>query len=203
MKNKLFFAIAGLMFFACTQKEVVKVENTKPNIQPVKIGELKIAYYDQDTMKLQFNYYKQQEAIVTKKQLAFQKEIEKRSAKMQADYETYMRRAQNNELSQVEAEAYQSNLQQQELALQNYQQTEGARLEKETLDKLEVIGNKIQKVSEKYCQENGIDILMIQAKGGQFNYISPKMNVTKEFIAYLNQHQEEIEKEIKGGKSKK
>ena len=81
-------------------------------------------------------------------------------------------------------------------AARTAQQEAGARLEKETMDKLETIGNKIDKFSEKYCKLHNIDILMIHAKGGQFNYINPKMNVTKEFTAFLNQNQEQIEKEM-------
>ncbi len=191
----------GLLFFgtlvvSCGSKEEVKKENTVPNVQPQKVGELKIAFYDQDSLKESFKYYKEQDAIVTKKQLAFQKEIERRTAKMQVDYENYMKRAQNNELSQVEIEGYQANLQNQEIAIRTYQEREGAKLEKETMEKLEAIGNKIEKFSEKYCKENGIDILLVHAKGGQFNYINPSMNVTKEFTAYLNQNQAAIEKEM-------
>jgi Skp family chaperone for outer membrane proteins len=188
--------IAGTMIVSCGSKEEKKEENTVPSVQPTKIGELKIAYYDQDSLKLNFKYYKEQDAIVTKKQLALQKELETRGARIQADYNSFMKRAQNNELSQVESEGIQANLQNQQLEFEKYQQEAGARLEKETMDKLETIGNKIDKFSEKYCKLHNIDILMIHAKGGQFNYINPKMNVTKEFTAFLNQNQEQIEKEM-------
>ncbi len=190
-------AFIGVCLTSCSEAKKEKVVvNTTPNIQVQKIGELKIAYYDQDSMKLNFEYYKEQDAIVTKKQLAFQATLEKKRAAGQAYYETYAKRAQNNELSQVEDEGYQRNLQAQEAEMMKYQEVEGARLEKETLSKLESIGNKIEKFSKKYCEENGIDILLIYAKGGQFNYINPKMNVTKEFTAYLNQNQERIKKEV-------
>ena len=190
-------AFIGVCLTSCSEARKEKVVvNTTPNIQVQKIGELKIAYYDQDSMKLNFEYYKEQDAIVTKKQLAFQATLEKKRAAGQAYYETYAKRAQNNELSQVEDEGYQRNLQAQEAEMMKYQEVEGARLEKETLSKLESIGNKIEKFSKKYCEENGIDILLIYAKGGQFNYINPKMNVTKEFTAYLNQNQESIKKEV-------
>ena len=187
----------GLFIASCSEEKKEKVVvNTAPHIQVQKIGELKIAYYDQDSMKLNFEYYKEQDAIVTKKQLAFQATLEKKRAAGQAYYETYAKRAQNNELSQVEDEGYQRNLQAQEAEMMKYQEVEGARLEKETMSKLESIGNKIEKFSKKYCEENGIDILLIYAKGGQINYITPKMNVTKEFTAYLNQNQERIKKEV-------
>ncbi len=190
-------AFMGVCLTSCSEAKKEKVVvNTTPNIQAQKIGELKIAYYDQDSMKLNFEYYKEQDAIVTKKQLAFQAILEKKRAAGQAYYETYAKRAQNNELSQVEDEGYQRNLQAQEAEMMKYQEEEGAKLEKETLSKLESIGNKIEKFSKKYCEENGIDILLIYAKGGQINYITPKMNVTKEFTAYLNQNQEKIKKEV-------
>ena len=148
-------------------------------------------------LKNNFTYYKEQDAIVTKKQLAFQKIIEGKRKAMESYYANFMKRAQNNELSQVESEGYQSNLQNQEAEIMQYQEVEGAKLEKETLEKLESVGNKIEKFSKKYCEENGIDILLIYAKGGQINYINSSMNVTKEFTAYLNQNQNEIQKDMK------
>ena len=50
----------GLLFFgtlvvSCGSKEEVKKENTVPNVQPQKVGELKIAFYDQDSLKESFN----------------------------------------------------------------------------------------------------------------------------------------------------
>ncbi len=50
---------------------------------------------------------------------------------------------------------------------------------------------------EKYSEENGIDIFMIHAEGGQINYINSSMDVTKEFTNYLNEQQKALEKDIK------
>ena len=84
--------IAGTMIVSCGSKEEKKEENTVPSVQPTKIGELKIAYYDQDSLKLNFKYYKEQDAIVTKKQIALQKELETRGARIQADYNSFKNR---------------------------------------------------------------------------------------------------------------
>jgi Skp family chaperone for outer membrane proteins len=186
----------GLTIVSCGESKKEVVVDTTPKVEVQKIGELKIAYYDQDSMKANFKYYKEQDAIVTKRQLAFQNSLEKKRKEMETYYNNFMKKAQNNELSQVESEGYQRNLQNQEAALMQYQEQEGAKIEKETLEKLESIGNKIEQFSKKYCEENGIDILLIYAKGGQFNYINPSMNVTTEFTAYLNQNQEQIQKEV-------
>ncbi len=192
-------ALIGLVIVSCGDKKQDKdkvVENTVPHVEIQKIGELKIAYYDQDSMKLNFEYYKQQDKIVQKKQLAFNAIIEKKRAEGQSYLEMYSKRAQNNELSQDDMKGYEENLQKMEAEIMQYQQVEGAKLEQETMKKLEVIGNKIESFSKKYCLEHGIDILLIYAKGGQFNYINPSMNVTKEFTAYLNQNENQIKKEL-------
>jgi hypothetical protein len=39
-------------------------------------------------------------------------------------------------------------------------------------------------------------LLLIQGQGGQINYINKKMDVTKEFINFLNENQTTIEKEL-------
>jgi hypothetical protein len=61
-----------------------------------------------------------------------------------------------------------------------------------------VIGKKIEAAGKKYCEKHKIDLLLVQSAGSQFNYINPTMDVTKEFIAFLNQEQELIEKDITG-----
>ena len=52
---------------------------------------LKIAYYNSDSLKVQFDYFKKEEAIVTNRQKAFQKEVERRTN----EYQNYIVR--NNE----------------------------------------------------------------------------------------------------------
>ena len=151
MLKTAFIGIAtiGLTVASCGGEKKEKIENTVPKVQIQKIGELKIAYYDQDSMKANFEYYKEQDAFVTKKQIAFQNKIETKRKEMESYYNNFMKRAQNNELSQVESEDYQRNLQNQEAEIMQFQETEGAKIEKETLSKLEAIGNKIEKFSKK------------------------------------------------------
>jgi Skp family chaperone for outer membrane proteins len=56
-----------------------------------------------------------------------------------------------------------------------------------------VISGKIKAAGKKYAQKHGLDILMADSENGsQFNYINPTMDVTKEFIRFINQEEEEI-----------
>lgn len=200
IKTKLFaVALIGVTVVSCGGKDDKKInkEDTKPKVEVRKIGELKIAYYDQDSMKANFEYYKEQDSIVTKKQISFQKNIEERSIQLDTDYKNYLKTAESGVLNPEQMQAIEAKLKKQQESLQMYQQTEGARIEKETMEKLDVIGKKIDGFGKKYCEEHGIDILMIYVKGGPFTYISSKMDVTKEFTAYLNQNEKQIQKEIK------
>jgi outer membrane protein len=158
---------------------------------------LKIAYYSSDSLKVYFDYFKNEEAIVTKKQEKFQKEVQRR----QNEYQNFILR--NNErlrsgmLSENDQMQIQQKAQQMEAALMQYQQEEGGKLEKETMEKLEVIGKKIEVFGKQFSEENGIDLLLIHGQGGQINYINSAMDVTKEFTAFLNEKQSEIEKDLK------
>ena len=198
MRKLLFLGFLTGFLLSCGESEQeVKIENTTPKVVVRDMQGLKIAYYHSDSIKKYFEYFKEEEAIVTSKQQAFQKEIEKKTK----DYEAFITR--NNQklqgglLSENEQIKIQQQAQTMEAELMQYQQTQGAKLEEETIKKLETISKKIETWGKKFCEENKIDVLLIQGPGGQINYINPSMDVTKEFTAYLNQHQKEIEKDTK------
>jgi Skp family chaperone for outer membrane proteins len=197
--SKVVVAVAfGAILTSCGDKaKETNAENTTPKVEAAKVGELKIAYYDSDSLKKYFDYYREQDSLVTKKQLGFQKEIERRSKAYQDFVVRKDGEARSGLLSQNEMAQVQQKMQQMEADLMKYQQERGAQLEAETMKKLEEISNKISALGKQFSEENKIDILLIYGKGGQLNFINPAMDVTKEFIAYLNQRQDEIEKELK------
>lgn len=197
-KTLLIFSLAALASSACgDKKQTAEKEKTTPKVLTYKMDGLKIAYYNQDSLKVQFDYYREQDSLVTRKQKAFQKELER----LQKDYQDFITRnesrARSGLLSQNEMMQIQQAAQQKEANIVRYQQEEGAKIEKETFDKLEVIGNKIEAFSKEFCEQNNIDILLVHAKGGQFNYISPKMDVTREFTNFLNESQNKIKTDLK------
>lgn len=202
LKNIVSFSLLFFGLLACSEdvknvkKLKVKVDHELKTSKKTN-GNLKIAFYHQDSMKLYFKYYKEQDSIFTKKNIDFQNKVASKRKSMESYYMNFMRRAQNNELSQVESEAYQRNLQNQEAELIQFQETEGGRLEGETLKMYDEISKKINNFSAKFCEDRGIDILLVQAVGGQFNYISDQLDVTDDFIDFLNESQLSIENELK------
>ena len=81
------FAIAALslsaLIYSCGSKEEKPKEDTTPKVENRDLEGLKIAYYNTDSLKVEFLYFKKQEDLVTKKQKAFQKEVERRSNEYQ------------------------------------------------------------------------------------------------------------------------
>lgn len=200
MSNRLIFSVAffALIAVACGKKESTEVKkDTTPKVEVRDMKGLKIAYYNSDSLKIYFEYFKEQEAIVTRKQTAFQKEVERRSKEYQDFIVRNNEKLQSGQLSENQAAQIQQRAQQMEAELMQYQQAEGAKLEGETMKKLESISKKIEVYGKQFSEENGIDILLIHGQGGQINFINSSMNVTKEFTEFLNQHEAEIQKDIK------
>jgi len=196
MKEIAYLILSALLLsISCTAKSE-KVSNV-PKVVPYDLKGLKIVYYSNDSIKENFLFYKQQDAIVTKKQQNFQAELQRRSNEFQEYVQRNSEKEKSGLLSQNEVVQFQQKAQQMEQVIMQYQQEQGAKIEEETMKKLAEISKKIQVLGKKFCELNAIDIMLVYGEGGQINYIKPTMDVTKEFIAFLNENQVSIEKDLK------
>tara|TARA_R110002072_G_scaffold290921_1_gene458777 strand:- start:1013 stop:1618 length:606 start_codon:yes stop_codon:yes gene_type:complete len=194
MKTKLFIALIGglTVFTACNSKEKKEKEDTTVDIETKQSGDLKIAYYNLDSLKTMYTYYREQDSILVVKGTAFQASVGAKEQALQSYIAGKDAQAQQGLLSQNDVALIQQTIQQKQNALMNYQQTEGGKLENETMNILETIGNRLDTYGEEFSEENGIDILMTYSKGGQINYIHSSMDVTEAFTNYLNAKTEEL-----------
>jgi Skp family chaperone for outer membrane proteins len=189
--------VSAFILIGCGEnKKNEKTSVALVKLESKKMGSLKIAFYNQDTLKSQFKFYSEQDAAMQKKQLAFQNEVEKMTREYQDFLASYDGQAKQGLLSQVQIQGIQQKAAEKEQRIMKYQQENGERLEKETFDRLEVIGKKLEVYSRQFCEENKIDILLTHAKGGQLAYITPSMDVTDNFIQFLNEHEDEIAKDM-------
>lgn len=196
MKRIVFFILGSTFLITSCNNKKEKL-NTVPEVESRNLDGLKIVYYSNDSIKLNFLYYKDQDAIVTKKQKAFQAELQRRTNELQQYIQRNTEKQMNGLLSENEVVQIQQKAQQMEQSAMQYQQEQGAKLEEETMVKLEEISRKIEVLGKKYCELHKIDLMLIHGDGGQLNYINPSMDVTKEFIAFLNENQASIEKDLK------
>jgi hypothetical protein len=194
--TKSLFSFLFLCFIAaCSSPAPVKKDST-PKVPTTRLDGLKIAYYANDSVKKYFDYFKREEAAAEKNQKRFENELKKRNKV----YEDYIikkdQEARSGLLSQNEIAMVQQKAQQMQNELMQYQQTEGQRIEEQTMKSLEAINKKVEMWGKKYCEKHHIDLLLIQGQGGQINYINKEMDVTKAFINFLNENQSQIEKEL-------
>ena len=196
---KLFFASClGFLLLSCNDAKKKDAEADKnPTVITRYDKSLVIAYYHQDSLKERFDYYKKEDQVITRKQKMFEAEMKRRGKEL----EDYVRRndekARNGLLSQNEIMQIQQKAQTMEQELMQYQQAQAAKIEEESVKKLEAITKKIETLGKMYSEKNNIDILLIHGAGGQLNFINEKMNVTSDFIRFLNDNQASIEKDLK------
>ena len=196
---KLFYASClGFLLLSCNDAKKKDAEADKsPTVITRYDKSLVIAYYHQDSLKERFDYYKKEDQVITRKQKLFEAEMKRRGKEL----EDYVRRndekARNGLLSQNEIMQIQQKAQSMEQELMQYQQAQAAKIEEESVKKLEAITKKIETLGKMYSEKNNIDILLIHGAGGQLNFINEKMNVTSDFIRFLNENQANIEKDLK------
>jgi Skp family chaperone for outer membrane proteins len=192
--------LAGIMI-SCGGKTVEK-EDTTPNVPIIQNG-MRIAYYVQDSLKLGYTYYREMDSTTKVKQTTFQSELERKQKSLQKYVMDSEEKAKSGQLSGFEIQSIQQEAQRREQALYQYQQIEGAKLETETAEILEVLSKRVEAAGAKYCKKHNIDLLLIHGAGGQLNYIKESMDVTDKFVAFLNEHNAEIEAGIPKAKTTK
>jgi hypothetical protein len=189
-------SILGIsLFTSCGEKPAPK-KDTTPKVAVRSLGGLKIAYYSNDSIKANFAYFVKEEGIIKKKQKAFETEVERRTKAYEAFITKKDAEARGGLLSQNEIAQVQQRAQEIQNQIMQYQQTEGAKIEELAMKSLETVNKKIEALGKKYCEKHQIDILLMHGAGGQINYINDRMDVTTEFVNFLNENQAQIEKEL-------
>ena len=199
MKISLYIIASSLILLSCSnesEKETELVSSASVNTLEKDTSGLVIAFYFNDSLKEGFTYYKNIDEDVSRKNLAFQNELKRKTNNLETFVSKKGAEAQQGLLSENEILKIQQKAQRMEAELMQYQQQEGGQLEAEVMRKLTDINNKVISFGKKFSEENGIDLLMGYADGGQINYVNPSMDVTRAFIDFLNKEQQLIEEDL-------
>ena len=200
MKKLHVFAVIALTLTAAScgdsKKDKEVKPETPPTVQPVDTKGLKIAYYNMDSLKSQFTYYKNEEARITKKSKAYENTLMSRQKALMEMNTRFQQRLQNGTATPDELTKMENELKRKDQQLRVYQEEEGMRIQEEAITSLTALSKKIEVASEKYAKKYGIDILLTHGAGGQLSYINKKMDVTKSFIEFLNKEQADMEKDM-------
>lgn len=194
----LTFIAATAILVSCGEdkkSDDVKTE-TAPVVQTIDTKGLKIAYYQMDSLKNDFTYYKKEEERINKKSKMYENTLMSRQKALMGLNQKYQQRLQSGSADPAELTKLEENLQRQDRQLQVYQQEEGMKIQEEANTALTALSKKIDVAAEKYCKKYGIDILLTHGAGGQISFINKKMDVTKSFIEFLNKEQSDLEKDM-------
>jgi Skp family chaperone for outer membrane proteins len=184
----------GTFTTSCSDDKPAKTEVEAPVVPTVDPHGLKMAFYESDSLNEKFTYLKEQDSLLKKKQEKFEKEIMGRQRSLEQKYNELVMNQQKMLMSASDLEKMKMALERQQASLQNYQQTEGGKLQEEAIEMQTVLQNKVTEFAKRYCEKYKLDMLIMHAQGGQFTYYNPKMDVTKSFIEFVNAEQAKMDK---------
>ena len=196
MNRIIFLAVVLLMVSCSDSKEKQKVIEKQVNLVSQDSTDFIIAFYYNDSVQTQFEYYKNIFSNLTSRQAVFQNQIESKTQKYQNYIAKKQKDMQAGLLSENEMMQAQQKAAKMEQEIVQYQQREGARLEEDMLRNSQEINKKVESFGKIFCEKHGIDILMGYTFGQQINYINPKMDVTTSFIEFLNTEQKRLENDL-------
>jgi Skp family chaperone for outer membrane proteins len=195
--NKVFFLAIAIMFSSCGDKDgKEEIRSKQVNVISKDSSGLVLAFYNYDSLKLRFEYYKNVEDQLASSQTSLQNKYQAKTVKYQ-NYVTKKRKEiEDGLLSQNETIQVQQKAAQMEQEIIEFQQRETAQLEAEMIQNFSEINNKVESFGKIFSKLYGIDVLFQYSKGQQINYINPTMNVTTDFINFLNLEQQKLEKDL-------
>jgi Skp family chaperone for outer membrane proteins len=185
------------MFSSCGDKDgKEEIRSKQVNVISKDSSGLVLAFYNYDSLKLRFEYYKNVEDQLASSQTSLQNKYQAKTVKYQ-NYVTKKRKEiEDGLLSQNETIQVQQKAAQMEQEIIEFQQRETAQLEAEMIQNFSEINNKVESFGKIFSKLYGIDVLFQYSKGQQINYINPTMNVTTDFINFLNLEQQKLEKDL-------
>lgn len=151
-----------------------------------------IAYYLQDSIATQFNFYREIDSMLKEKEIAFQKNLESKIRSYRQYEQDIQKRMDAGEITGYELEDIQNAAMQKQQAIQQFEQQRGGELQQESLQYQTALMNKISEAGREFSDKMDIDLLFFYQKGGQITYISDAFDVTNEFIKFLNKREEEL-----------
>lgn len=202
---KKFFTVAllgtSLVISSCgdsatsTESEKDAGETTAETVEtntPMNPNGFNISFYVQDSIVSGFDHYREVDSILQAKQKAFETKLKGEYARYQQYEAQIQKRMDAGEISAFDMENVQIEAQRRQQKIAQMEQQEGAALQQESMERTTAIMNKIAAGGKEFAKANGIDMLVFYQKGGQITYANDAMNVTTEFINFLNEREKNL-----------
>lgn len=148
---------------------------------------LKIAYVNVDSINANYQLMKDFNNEIQQKEAQFQEAYTAKAKKLQDEYQAYMQKKQSGNISQIEDEKDQKDMESKKSELDGMQQ-ERDELVKEVQERNYELQKKIQKFIANDNKKMGFDyILGYENVGGAVIYGNDSLDITKPIVTQLNQ----------------
>ena len=194
----LFAAVSFAVMLASCKSST---NGTDPGVDSVSISKkmandsisgVVIAYYIQDSISQGFNFYRQIDSILKSKEKEFEVTLRAKYEGYQKFEESVRKKMEAGEITGFQLDELQREAVAKQESIANYERQRGGELQQESMEYTTVLMNKISEAGREFSEENGIDLFFFYQKGGQITYISDAMDVTQQFINYLNKREDEL-----------
>jgi outer membrane protein len=185
MKKYFFMAMAiALGLASCNNKKTENAETAQT--AETEVTGLRIAYIELDSLRTQYQLYKDYEVILTRKGTDIQNTLDQKRRKLESNAIALQRKFENNGFqTRDELEKAQKGLQQQEVELQEL----AAKLQNEFMEEELRINQEardsIQNFIKIYNQKKNFDYVLVKA-GDNLLLTNPKYDITKDIVTGLN-----------------
>ena len=190
MKQLIFSTLLIAVITACGSEK--KSDNVSEDATPVKAGELKIGFFNSDSIPSQFEFYKEEMAKLESEG----KKLEAKAAKLQNDYQAvandYQRGLSNNVLSDNQKMNFENRLGKMQQDMAVFQQNEMGIFQQKQMESNELLMNKIADYSASFAKEKGYSMFFVRGQGSGVAYADPSMDMTASFIAYMNEKEKAL-----------
>ncbi len=194
MKKLTILLLAATMFASCAQEQK-KTEKPEPETSAKKQKDvntqkqLKIAWVQLDSVQANYEYYKQVQEELDKKQASAEATINQKGKSFAAQYQSLQNRAQSGELNQEQYEKEALRLQQAQSNLETLQAKLSMQLQEDAMTRQKALVDTVRAQVKKYAKEKGYDFVLCQNSDiNNILYAADVYDVTEEIITILNKH---------------
>ncbi len=192
MKKLALLVGAALLLAACGGEDKKSESGSDSPVNLPEVENMKFAFYVEDSIPNHYSYFMDAQSALETKAQAFQQRMMALQQQGQQKLEKYQREQSAGLLSQNQIMNYEKEIGMIQQQIQYMQETEGTQLELEQMNGTYELFERIKKYGKEYAEEHGISVFLSDKTGGQVIFMDPSMDVTMDFIEYMNGREKQI-----------
>lgn len=184
----LFCAITG---FSWSQSNIAgqTIEEQIAAIKSLNEKGLVVAFYHSDSLNNGYKYLYEQDSLIASEVRKYENDVLHMQQNIERKYADFQKAQQQMLLSGAEMQKKEAELNHLSEKLAEFQQTNGKLLQEKALAMQQTMQIKLRAYAQLFCEKYGLDLLLMNAEGGQFTYINPTLDVTSHFVEFVNREQ--------------